>query len=80
VFCAKCFSTTTHQQLSTGEYYGPANQAIAALCPLGACVLVYTGLSLSTRRLTAELKRKQLSLSASNAVEKNELNEIAVEL
>jgi uncharacterized iron-regulated membrane protein len=54
----------------TGEYYGAVGQAIAALASLGACVLVYTGLSLSIRRLTAKLKRK--------AVEMNEVPESAV--
>ncbi len=41
----------------TGEYGGPVGQAIAALASLGACVLVYTGLSLSIRRFAAKLKR-----------------------
>jgi len=44
----------------TGEYYGLLGQAIAALASLGACVLVYTGLSLSLRRLAAALKRKEI--------------------
>jgi uncharacterized iron-regulated membrane protein len=43
----------------TGEYGGWAGQAIAAIASLGACVLVYGGLALSTRRLTATLKHKR---------------------
>jgi uncharacterized iron-regulated membrane protein len=43
----------------TGEYGGWPGQAIAAVASLGACVLVYTGLSLSLRRLAAKLKRRQ---------------------
>ncbi len=37
----------------SGEYYGLAGQALAALASLAAGVLVYTGLSLATRRLIA---------------------------
>jgi uncharacterized iron-regulated membrane protein len=48
----------------TGEWGGLAGQLIATLASLGACVLVYTGLSLSIRRLAARLKRKQNSTSA----------------
>lgn len=43
----------------TGEYYGMFGQAIAALASFGACVLVYTGLSLSIRRLRANIGRKK---------------------
>ncbi len=43
----------------TGEFGGLPGQAIAALASLGACVLVYSGLSLSIRRLAASLKRKR---------------------
>jgi uncharacterized iron-regulated membrane protein len=50
----------------TGEYYGLMGQLIAALASLGACVLVYTGLSLSVRRLTATLKRKRLNIVSSD--------------
>lgn len=57
----------------TGEYYGPAGQAVAAFASLGACMLVYTGLSLSIRRLIARLKRKGGSVSANKAVDTNEL-------
>ncbi len=46
----------------TGEYYGVVGQAVAALASLGACLLVYTGLSLSIRRLAAKLKRKRGTL------------------
>jgi uncharacterized iron-regulated membrane protein len=52
----------------TGEYYGLVGQGIAAAASLGACVLVYTGLALSIRRLTARLKRKRVSLAAYKAV------------
>ena len=47
----------------TGEYYGPLGQVIAAIASLGACVLVYTGLSLSIRRLVARLKRRVIVAS-----------------
>lgn len=43
----------------TGEYGGLPGQVIAAIASLGACVLVYTGLSLAIRRLFARLKRKR---------------------
>jgi uncharacterized iron-regulated membrane protein len=43
----------------TGEYGGLAGQAIAALCSLGACVLVYTGFALAIRRLRANLNRRR---------------------
>ena len=43
----------------TGEYYGLLGQIVAALASLGACVLVYTGLALSIRRLAAYLKRQR---------------------
>ena len=46
----------------TGEYGGWLGQAIAAIASLGACLLVYTGLSLTTRRLAAKLKRKRRDL------------------
>ncbi len=42
----------------TGEYFGWLGQAIAAMASLGACMLVYTGLSLAIRRLAAMLRRK----------------------
>jgi len=48
----------------TGEWGGLAGQWIAAVASLAACVLVYTGLSLSTRRLIARFKRKRNSISA----------------
>jgi len=38
----------------TGEYSGWVGQVIAALASLGACFLVYTGFSLSIRRLAAK--------------------------
>jgi hypothetical protein len=41
---------------------------------------VCTGLWLSIRRLTAKLKRNKGTPSASNAVNRTELTEIAVEL
>ncbi len=43
----------------TGEYYGSVGQVIAAFASLGACVLVYSGLALSIRRLSARLKRRE---------------------
>ena len=51
----------------TGEYYGLLGQAIAALASLGASVLVYTGLSLSIRRLSVGLKRVKLSVRKTHA-------------
>jgi uncharacterized iron-regulated membrane protein len=48
----------------TGEWGGLVGQLIAAVASLAACVLVYTGLSLSIRRLIARLKRKRNSISA----------------
>jgi uncharacterized iron-regulated membrane protein len=50
----------------TGEYFGLIGQLIAALASLGACALVYTGLSLSVRRLTATLKRKRQHMVSSD--------------
>jgi hypothetical protein len=47
----------------TGEWGGWAGQLIAAITSLAACVLVYTGLSLSIRRLIARLKRNRSSTS-----------------
>jgi uncharacterized iron-regulated membrane protein len=43
----------------TGEYYGLLGQIVAALASLGACLLVYTGLALSIRRLAAFLRRQR---------------------
>lgn len=40
----------------TGEYGGLPGQAVAAIASLAACILVYTGLSLSVRRLVATLQ------------------------
>lgn len=40
----------------TGEYGGLPGQVIAAIASLGACLLVYTGLTLAIRRLRARLK------------------------
>jgi hypothetical protein len=51
----------------TGEWGGWAGQLIAALASFGACVLVYTGLSLSIRRLIARLKRRRNSNSGSKS-------------
>jgi uncharacterized iron-regulated membrane protein len=64
----------------TGEYYGSAGQGIAAFASLSACVLVYTGLSLSIRRLTAKLKRKEATVSANKDVDTNEVAESTIEL
>ena len=52
----------------TGEWGGLAGQLIAAIASLAACVLVYTGLSLSIRRLIARLTRKRNSISAGERV------------
>lgn len=43
----------------TGEWGGWAGQLIAAIASFAGCVLVYTGISLSVRRLIATLKRKR---------------------
>jgi uncharacterized iron-regulated membrane protein len=51
----------------TGEWGGWAGQLIAAVASFGACVLVYTGLSLSIRRLIARLKRRRNSNSGSKS-------------
>ena len=48
----------------TGEWGGWVGQLLAAMASLGACVLVYTGLSLSIRRLVARLKRNRSSIPA----------------
>ncbi len=41
----------------TGEYYGMAGQTIAGLASAGGAFLVYTGISLSVRRLAGWLRR-----------------------
>jgi hypothetical protein len=41
----------------TGEYGGLTGQAVAGLASLGACILVYTGMSLAVRRLGTKLRR-----------------------
>ncbi len=46
----------------TGEWGGWAGQLIASVVSFAACVLVYTGLSLSIRRLLATLKRTRGSI------------------
>jgi uncharacterized iron-regulated membrane protein len=61
----------------TGEYYGLPGQAIAGLSSLGACVLVYTGLSLSIRRLRAKLGRKEGSMLDRKLVREYEAVETA---
>ena len=48
----------------TGEWGGGAGQLIAAIASLAACFLVYTGLSLSIRRLLATRKRARASTLA----------------
>jgi len=45
----------------TGEYFGLIGQTIAGLSSLAACILVYTGFTLSWRRLIQPLKRKRKS-------------------
>jgi uncharacterized iron-regulated membrane protein len=52
----------------TGEWGGLAGQLIAASSSLAACFLVYTGLSLTWRRLLATLKRTQAPGAARAAV------------
>lgn len=52
----------------TGEYYGLAGQAIAGLVSAGGAVLVYTGLALAWRRLTAWLRRRARAVEPSRAV------------
>jgi len=47
--------------LHTGEYFGLIGQTIAGLSSLAACFLVYTGFTLSWRRLIRPLKRKRKS-------------------
>jgi len=59
----------------TGEWEGWAGQLIAAVVSLAACVLVYTGMSLSIRRLIATLKRKR----SSNPALKPHTEEILIE-
>ncbi len=63
----------------TGEYYGVLGQAIATLASLGACVLVYTGLLLSIRRLIARLKRRTGGLSANEPIHIGEMTESSIE-
>jgi len=43
----------------TGEYFGFIGQTIAGLALLTACFLVYTGFTLSWRRLVSPLVRRQ---------------------
>lgn len=45
--------------LHTGEVFGFIGQTIAGLASLAACLLVYTGLALSWRRLIAHVIRKK---------------------
>ncbi|MBV8829905.1 MAG: PepSY domain-containing protein [Acidobacteriaceae bacterium] len=47
----------------TGEYGGWPGQVVAALASLGACVLVYTGLSLAVRRFASALKRRRRAVN-----------------
>lgn len=47
----------------TGEWGGWVGQLIAAIASFAACALVYTGLSLSIRRLGASLTRKRRAVS-----------------
>ena len=47
--------------LHTGEYFGLIGQTIAGLSSLAACFLVYTGFTLSWRRLMRPLKRRKKS-------------------
>jgi uncharacterized iron-regulated membrane protein len=61
----------------TGEYYGALGQAIAGLASFGACLLVYTGLSLSLRRLAAKLKRDKGTTSARKDWDTNKVTQSA---
>ena len=45
--------------LHTGEYYGVIGQTIAGLASLAACFLVYTGFTLSWRRLVSPYLRRR---------------------
>jgi len=47
--------------LHTGEYFGIFGQTIAGLASLAACILVYTGFTLSWRRLVRPYKNRQKS-------------------
>lgn len=51
----------------TGEVYGIAGQAVAALASLGAVFLVYTGISLALRRLFAWRGRRETDMAAGEA-------------
>jgi uncharacterized iron-regulated membrane protein len=62
----------------TGEWGGGAGQLIAAIVSLAACVLVYTGLSLSIRRLLASRKRMRPSISAQVPVPEQALVEVDI--
>ena len=62
----------------TGEWGGGVGQLIAAIVSLAACVLVYTGLSLSVRRLLATIKRKRASVPARAPVPEQALVEVDV--
>lgn len=48
----------------TGEYYGWPGQAIAAIASFGACVLVYSGLALSIRRLAGWVRGRRRQVLA----------------
>jgi uncharacterized iron-regulated membrane protein len=48
--------------LHTGEYFGIIGQTIAGLASLAACFLVYSGFTLSWRRLVSPYLRKKRSL------------------
>ncbi len=52
----------------TGEWSGLLGQTIAGLASLGACVLVYTGLSLSVRRLLAKFKAGRRKVPSRNEI------------
>jgi uncharacterized iron-regulated membrane protein len=50
----------------TGEFYGLTGQTIAGLASLGGVFLVYTGLALALRRLTAWVKRRSVTAEAAD--------------
>ena len=62
----------------TGEEFGVAGEAIAALASLGAVVLVWTGLSMALSRLLGANRAERSSKMTS--VEDEELTEEAVNL
>lgn len=48
----------------TGEFYGLTGQTVAGIVSAGGAVLVYTGIALALRRLTAWLRRSRAKVNA----------------